>query len=172
MRMAPGSNVDEWDKQHTSLRFVKGCNEKWARLCSCACLPLWNSGSLMSLPVSTLMSFVKDNYRLLDERVSLCGPLVDGASLTFPVNFGWPVPDAELKSGGYKNQWCSGCSLFSPTYSTWKKDPRCALCTLLILIHQQLSLAQKGMNKRGRNRESDGGTKWKRIEVAANPCSI
>lgn len=28
MRMAPGSNVDEWDKQHTSLHFVKGCNEK------------------------------------------------------------------------------------------------------------------------------------------------
>lgn len=91
--MASSSNVDEWDKQYTSLHFVKGCNEKWASLCSCACLPLWNSGSLMSLPVSVLMSFVKDNYGLLDERVSLCGPLVDGAFLTFPVHFGWPIPD-------------------------------------------------------------------------------
>lgn len=101
--MGPGSNVDEWDKQHTSLHLVKGCNEKWARLCSCACLPLWNSGSLMSLPVSALMSFVKDNYGLLDERVSLCGPLVDGAFLTFLVHFWWPVPDAEFKSGGCRN---------------------------------------------------------------------
>lgn len=101
--MALGSNVDEWDKQHTSLHLVKGCNEKWARLCSCACLPLWNSGSLMSLPVSALMSFVKDNYGLLDERVSLCDPLVDGAFLTFLVHFWWPVPDAEFKSGGHRN---------------------------------------------------------------------
>lgn len=103
MRMAPGSNVDEWDKQHTSLHFVKGCNEKWVSLCSCACLPLWNSGSLMSLPVSALMSFVKDNYGQLDERVSLCGPLVDGAFLTFPVHFGWPIPDAQFKNAEHKN---------------------------------------------------------------------